>query len=273
MKGVLLDLIGVVYLGGGRMKGKHGALTGDPSLKGTIGGAVEAVHKLSSAGIDYRFVTNESRGNRHALIERLHEAGLADVTEDKVFSPAPYALDIIKQRNLRPYILAKNSLMKEFPDVETAYPNAVVIADAENEFNHQSLTKAFRVLMEDESHPLIAMGTNRYTREPEGLSLDCGSYVAALEYATGRKAEVIGKPSAGFFGAAAEAMGCTHEDCVMVGDDVVVDVAGAQEAGMKGILVRSGKYMDGDEAQISPSPWLTADTLNDAVDHIIASNK
>ena len=71
--------------------------------------------------------------------------------------------------------------------------------------------------MEDDNNAFLALGNNRYTREPEGLSLDVGSYVAALEYATGnthsafftitpflcwidcpgRKAEIVGKPSAG----------------------------------------------------------------------------
>lgn len=271
VKGVLLDLIGVVYVGGGRPR-RSGALTGDPSLSGTIAGAAEAVGKLKDAGINYRFVTNESRGNREALIGRLKDAGLTDADEESVYAPAPHAFKIIQERGLRPYMLTKPSLLKEFPGVETAYPNAVVIADAEDNFSHQSLNKAFRILMEDESRPFLALGTNRYTREPEGFSLDVGSYVAALEYATGRKAEVIGKPNPQFFTTAAESMGCSNDEVVMVGDDVSVDVGGSQAAGIRGILVRTGKYLDGDENLISPSPWTTADSLNAAVDHIIEHN-
>jgi len=271
VKGVLLDLIGVVYVGGGKVSGRGGALSGDPSMKGAIAGASEAIAKLKGAGIDFRFVTNESRGNRDALIGRLQDAGLADITEEHVYSPAPYALKMIQDRNLRPYILAKSSLMKEFPGIETAYPNAVVMADAEDKFTHTSLNKAFRILMEDPSYPFLALGTNRYTRDPEGLSLDVGSYVAALEYATGRKAEVVGKPAPAFFRTAAESMGLSAEECIMVGDDVTVDVGGAQEAGMRGILVKTGKYREGDEAEIAPSPWALCEDLNDAVDHIVAN--
>jgi len=135
------------------------------------------------------------------------------------------------------------------------------------------MTKAFRILMEDENNAFFALGTNRYVREPEGLSLDVGSYVAALEYATGRKAEVIGKPSAGFFTTAAESMGLNQADCVMVGDDVVTDIEGAQSAGMKGILVRTGKYMEGDEGAISTAPFETANDLEAAVDFIIEHNQ
>ena len=68
-------------------------------------------------------------------------------------------------------------------------------------------------------------------------------------------------------------MGCSDEECDMIGDDVIVDVHGAQDVGIRGMLVRSGKYIDGDETQITPAPWATADTLNAAVDHILEHNK
>ena len=79
-------------------------------------------------------------------------------------------------------------------------------------------------------------------------------------------------PLPGFFSSAAESMGLAHDECIMVGDDVAVDIGGAQDAGMKGVLVRTGKYMDGDEGTISTAPWATADTLNDAVDRILEHN-
>jgi len=57
-----------------------------------------------------------------------------------------------------------------------------------------------------------------------------------------------------------------------VGDDVVTDVEGAQATGMKGILVRTGKYMDGDESAIDKAPWSTEDSLDAAVDKILEYN-
>ena len=38
----------------------------------------------------------------------------------------------------------------------------------------------------------------------------------------------------------------------MVGDDIVNDVEGARAAGLTGILVRTGKYREGDLAKGSP---------------------
>jgi ribonucleotide monophosphatase NagD (HAD superfamily) len=68
--------------------------------------------------------------------------------------------------------------------------------------------------------------------------------VAALEYATGRPARLVGKPSPGFFRLALEGMGVPAGEVAMVGDDVENDVKGAQEAGLVGILVRTGKYRE-----------------------------
>jgi ribonucleotide monophosphatase NagD (HAD superfamily) len=36
------------------------------------------------------------------------------------------------------------------------------------------------------------------------------------------------------------------ERAAMIGDDIVNDVLGAQAAGMSGVLVRTGKYMESD---------------------------
>ncbi len=72
----------------------------------------------------------------------------------------------------------------------------------------------------------------------------------ALEYAAGRAAVVLGKPDRAFYGAAVDALGLEAGEVVMVGDDIRVDVGGAQQAGLCGVLVRTGKFsptdLDGD---------------------------
>jgi ribonucleotide monophosphatase NagD (HAD superfamily) len=44
--------------------------------------------------------------------------------------------------------------------------------------------------------------------------------------------------------------GLSPEEVVMIGDDVRDDVAGAQGVGIKGCLVQTGKYMEGDERNV-----------------------
>jgi len=84
-----------------------------------------------------------------------------------------------------------------------------------------------------------------------GLTLDAGAVVAGLEFATGRKAVICGKPSPMVFRQAiAElrsdvvAMGGSRlatADVAMVGDDPKADIAAARRVGLRGILVVSGK--------------------------------
>jgi HAD superfamily hydrolase (TIGR01458 family) len=83
---------------------------------------------------------------------------------------------------------------------------------------------------------------NRYWRTETGLSLDAGPFVAALEYATGKSATIVGKPERDFFRLALEDLGLGPHQVAMVGDDAEADVAGAQAAGLRGILVKTGKY-------------------------------
>jgi len=105
------------------------------------------------------------------------------------------------------------------------------------------LQEAFDQLMAGAE--LVALSRDRYFRQGERLALDAGPFVAALEYAADRSAEVAGKPSAAFFEAAVESLGLTPDRSVaMVGDDLWSDVQGAQRAGLQGWLVRTGKFRE-----------------------------
>ena len=83
--------------------------------------------------------------------------------------------------------------------------------------------------------------------------MDAGGFIAALEFAAGVEATLIGKPSRDFFTLAASSMGLKPDEVLMVGDDIESDIKGAQDAGMKAVLVKTGKYREGDlERGITP---------------------
>jgi HAD superfamily hydrolase (TIGR01458 family) len=89
---------------------------------------------------------------------------------------------------------------------------------------------------------LIALEKDRYWMAPEGLSLSAGPFVKALEFATGTAATIIGKPSKTFFDRALKDMSLQPDQVAMIGDDIITDIGGAHEIGMKSVLVRTGKY-------------------------------
>ncbi|EPQ16810.1 Phospholysine phosphohistidine inorganic pyrophosphate phosphatase [Myotis brandtii] len=90
------------------------------------------------------------------------------------------------------------------------------------------MNRAFQVLMGLADPVLISLGKGRYYKETSGLMLDVGGYMKALEYACGVEAEVVGKPSPEFFRSALRELGVEAHQAVMIGDDIVGDVGGAQ---------------------------------------------
>lgn len=148
---------------------------------------------------------------------------------------------------------------------------AVVVGDAGEAFDYLRLNKAFRELVDGAD--FLALATNRTFKDADGkLSLDAGAFVTALEFASGRKAAVLGKPSPDFFLAALAGLDCLPSEAVMVGDDAESDVAGALNAGLgAALLVRTGKYRPGDEARFEPAPTALVDDIVAGVDWIMAN--
>ena len=108
---------------------------------------------------------------------------------------------------------------------------------------------------------LIALEKDRYWMAPDGLSLSAGPFVTALEFATGKRATIIGKPSQAFFDRALDEIGLRAGQVAMIGDDIITDVAGAHRAGMKSILVKTGKYLKDTENNSVIKPTYSIDSL------------
>jgi HAD superfamily hydrolase (TIGR01458 family) len=139
--------------------------------------------------------------------------------------------------------------------------DAVIVGDLGDRWDYEVLNRAFGQLMDGAA--LIALQRNRYWETAEGLALDAGPFVAALEYAVGREAEVVGKPSPAFFELVLSDLGVGASAAAMVGDDVEADVGGALEAGIAGILVRTGKYREEDVTSSGIEPTATVDSIAD----------
>lgn len=251
IEGVLLDLSGVLYVG-------------DAALPG----AIRALDRMRNAGLPVRFVTNVTRKSFDEILQRLQAMGF-DIAPEELLTAPRAAHRYVEAHGLRPYLLVHSALEAEFADLSKDPPNAVLLGDAEDRFNYAHLNRAFRILIEGGS--LLAMGNNHYFQDRDGLSLDIGPFVAALEYASGQAAVILGKPSADFYGVAVDSLGCDPQKTVMVGDDALADVDGALAAGLQGILVRTGKYRSGDEDKIDHTGALVMADIVAAADYILSS--
>ncbi|XP_049946338.1 uncharacterized protein LOC126428447 isoform X2 [Schistocerca serialis cubense] len=108
----------------------------------------------------------------------------------------------------------------------------------------------------------------RYYKRSDGLALGPGPFVKGLEYATNVKPEVVGKPTELFFRTALG--GVPADEAVMIGDDVRDDIDGAQQVGIRGYLVQTGKYRPGDKTTINPPPHSVVPSFAEAVEKILA---
>ena len=224
-KGVLLDVDGTLQ-------------EDDIALPGAVG----AVARLRAAGVAVRFVTNTTRRPASEVAARLRGLGF-DVRDGELVTPAIAAgrwLELQGIRRIRLYL--PDGAAEDFRGfaLRSARPQAIVVGDLGAGWTFARLNDAFRDLREGAR--LVALHRNRAWRSGGELILDAGAFVAALEYAARVEAVVVGKPSADFFRLACAGVDAAADEVLMVGDDVEADIAGAQRAGLRAVLVRTGKY-------------------------------
>uniref|UniRef100_A0A0C9SBW1 Haloacid dehalogenase-like hydrolase domain-containing protein 2 n=1 Tax=Amblyomma americanum TaxID=6943 RepID=A0A0C9SBW1_AMBAM len=231
-----------------------------------IPGAAGALERLRKAGIKIKFVTNTTKESRRLLHERLVSLGFK-ISLDEIFSSLTAARAFIEIRKLRPHLMVADAAVEEFQGLDTKQPNAVLVGLAPEKFDYSPMNEAFRLLIGGAM--LVAIHKARYYRTNDYLALGPGPFVKALEFATDTTAQIVGKPEKTFFETALKQLETRPEDAVMIGDDVRDDIDGAQQVGMRGILVQTGKYMPGDENKIANRPWAVAASFVEAVDAIL----
>ncbi len=234
MQGILLDLDGVIYQ--------------DAT---PLPDAVQTLAWLRAEGIPHRFVTNTSSRPRQAIVTKLASMGMA-IDGELLWTPPRVAQHWLATEVGGPVaLLVTPATLEDFSTIERLADDAetgaraVVVGDLGDGWDYATLNRALRLLL-DEAPPLLALGMTRFWQAADGLRLDVGAMVAALSYASGAEPVVLGKPSAAFFQAALDDMGLAAEQVLMIGDDIVSDVRGAQRAGLRGGLVRTGKFRAAD---------------------------
>lgn len=246
VQGFLIDLDGVLYIG-------------DKPIKG----AVDAVAWLAESGFPYLFLTNLTRYNHEHVHERLLEMGFKTAIDQLFTAPLAAAEWLREQKAKKIFLVAGADLGPDFHDFEITdqEPDYVVVGDLGERFDYGILNKAFQMLVEGAE--LLALQKNRFWRKNGEIIMDAGGFVSALEFASGKTATLIGKPAEEFFELAAKKLELDKESVAMVGDDLEVDIVGAQEAGLRGILVKTGVYKESLFRKSDVSPDLILDSIAD----------
>ena len=253
----LIDLDGVLYVG-----------------ETPVPGAVDTISYMRDNGYHFRFVSNTTRRSRETISQQLESMGF-EIPVSHIFTPAMAAVSYIKGKGeteadilTTPEVSAE--ITREGIQHRREGARFVVVGDAGDLFTYALLNEAFRQLLEGAE--LIALEKDRYWMGTDGMMISAGPFVSALEYASGKKAVVMGKPSRAFFMLALASMNAQHGHAVMIGDDVVTDTGGAVANGLSGILVKTGKFRQESLANAETPPTKVINSIAD-LPSLIASGE
>jgi HAD superfamily hydrolase (TIGR01450 family) len=227
--GLLIDLDGVVWIG-----------------REPVAGAVEALSELLSRGKPIVFVTNNSVHPPSVYAERLRGIGI-EAADDRVVTGGAATARLAAERlgaGATAYVIGAPGFKEtvaaaglELVDGEAAHEAQGVVVSGHREFDYMELLTATRALRKG----AVLFGTSRDPTlpMPDGPWPGTGATLAAIETASGARAETAGKPEPQLFEQARAAIP-EAERLAMVGDRIASDIEGGRRAGMATILVLTG---------------------------------
>jgi HAD superfamily hydrolase (TIGR01450 family) len=248
--GFLVDLDGVVWVG-----------------RELVPGSVEALRTLIESGKELVFVTNNSVKQPEAYAVRLREAGVEIAANRVVTAGAATArlaaeqvgstgtAFVIGAPGFKEAVAATGLTLLGGEAARSA--NAVVVS-GHREFDYAELLTATFALRAGAS--LFATSRDPTLPMPGGAWPGTGATLAAVETASGKTAEIGGKPERHLFDQA-RALIAGADRVAMVGDRIASDIEGGRRSGLATILVLSGACSQEEAAAADPPPDLVLDDL------------
>jgi len=219
------------------------------------------VQFVRSHGIKCRSITNTSTLSLRSLLATINRHGFAVADDELLSAPQAAVQSLREQADPVVRLLLADDVKQDFAEFNQSDTEAkfIVIGDIGSAWSYRQMNEIFGCLMNGAQ--LIAIHKNRFWQTEHGLRMDIGGFVTALEYASNCKARIIGKPSADFFRISLDTMSLKPSEVAIIGDDIDADVGGGQSAGLRGILVRTGKYRRSYAEASSVKPDLVIDSI------------
>lgn len=248
--GIVCDLDGVLYRGP------------EP-----VEGAAEKIAELREQGVRLVFATNNATATVDTYVERLGSFRV-EATSEEVLTSAVVTAEAIVERGLHnstAFLIGLEGIREELTkagvqiiDGPKGRDADIVVVSGDWTFDYDKLRTATHALRGGAR--FLATNDDLTYPAPDGLWPGAGSLLAALEAASGREAEVFGKPYAPMMHAAAKRLsGCEH--IAVVGDQPATDLAGGRLMGWMTVLVLSGVTTKDDA--VEPAPDLVLGSLAD----------
>jgi glycerol 3-phosphatase-2 len=247
--GFLVDLDGVVWVG-----------------REPLPGSGEALRRLLESGKRLVFVTNNPGRRPETYAERLRKMGV-EVGPEQIVTAGMVAAKLAGEAapGQRAFVIGASALKElaaaaglRLLEGEEGREADVVIVAGHRGFDYGELLTAKRAL--DRGAALVATSRDPTMPMPGGEVPGTGAVLAAVETASGRRAEIAGKPERHLFEMAVEAIGGNGR-VAMVGDRVSSDIEGGRRAGLETILVLSGTTSRSQAEAADPRPDHVLDGL------------
>jgi glycerol 3-phosphatase-2 len=245
----ILDLDGCVWVGG------------EPTP-----GVVEALEELRDSGKRFAFATNNAFESGEDLVAQLWKIGVRASLGDVVTVGGAMQHRLADQHSGRTaYVIGSPPMLRHVGDAGLKVLNGtdlasraeVVVVAGTTELVYADLRNAIQAVLRGAD--LLATARDPTYPQPDGLWPGTGAILAAVEYATARKAEIVGKPEPQLFLTAIDRLG--EGSTLVIGDRVGSDLAAAAAADLDAALVRSDSS-DHDELDgFEPQPVAIGETL------------
>jgi 4-nitrophenyl phosphatase len=240
---ILLDLDGTIY------HEEH-----------ALPGAVELIHRLQREGRKYACLTN-STSSPHRLAERLQRMGV-EVDPDHIYTAAAAAADYVLGTWPNPprvFNLATEGI-HEMLDGKVIWVNsqsqpcdAVIVGVPLSVHASNDDRRRTAMLLARSGAALIGICADRVYPSPRGMEFGVGALTAMLAYAANVSPVFCGKPEKLFFHELCRRVGADPRQCLLIGDNLESDIAGATAVGMQTALVLTGVSTSQDAAKL-PEP-------------------
>ncbi len=229
-------------------------------------GAVEALEALRQAGKRVAYATNDPRHATEDFVTRLWRIGLRASLRDVVTVGGATQHLLAETRSGRTaFVVGAPPLRKHVADAGLRVLNGtdlasraeVVVVGGTEDLVYDDLKYAGLAVRRGAD--FLATARDPTYPQPDGLWPGSGAILAAIEVASGQRAQIVGKPEPQLMLTALDRLG--EGRTLVVGDRIDTDLGAAAAAGLDGALVLSGGAREQDVDGLDPAPVAVAANL------------